>query len=65
MDQELGQKLAQLERKIEAVGATAEKTRKYFLWMLILSLVFLFLPLIGLMFALPMFFQALSVFDSL
>ena len=49
------QKIDALEKKIDAVYASAEKTRKYFLWTTILSVAFFVLPLIGIAFALPFF----------
>ncbi len=53
MDQELQQRLENIERKVDAVYASAEKTRKYFLWTLIGSLVAFVLPLIVMLFAVP------------
>ncbi len=54
-DQELRQKLEGLEKKIDAVFISAEKTRKYFLGVIIVSVVAFVLPLLGLIFALPSF----------
>ena len=54
-DEELTQKLTALEHKIDATYAPAEKTRKYFLWTIIISLAAFLLPLIGILFALPSF----------
>lgn len=59
-DQDLKQKIASLEQKIDAVYQSAEKTRKYFLYTLIATVVVFVLPLIGLMFALPSFFSTYS-----
>lgn len=53
-------KLAELEAKVDAVYKSAEKTRKYFLWTLILSVVFLVLPLIALIFVIPQFLDAIG-----
>ncbi len=61
-DQELRGKLDVLEKKIDATFKSAEKTRKYFLWVLVITLVTLVLPLIGLMFAIP---SVLSMYGSL
>lgn len=60
MDEVILQKLVEQEKKIEAIYVSVEKTRKYFLWMLIVSLAFFLLPLIGLMFVLPFFLSTLS-----
>lgn len=55
MDEELRRKLETLEAKIDATYRSAEKTRKYFLGVIVVSIIALVLPLIGLMFALPSF----------
>lgn len=60
-DQELRQKLEALEKKISDVYVSAEKTRKYFLAVIIISVVAFVLPLIGLLFAVPSF---LSTYGS-
>ena len=49
------EKLAAIEKKIDAIYATTEKTRKYFMWTLIVTLVLVVLPAIGLVFAIPSF----------
>ena len=61
-DQELRQRLDALEQKINDVFASAEKTRKYFLNVIIISVVAFVLPLIGLFFAIPSF---LSTYTSI
>lgn len=60
MDEEMKQKLAMLEQKIDAIYQTTEKTRKYFLWTLIVTLALVVLPSLGLMFALPSFLSSYS-----
>ena len=55
MDQETSQRLSVLEEKIEKIFVSVEKTRKYFLWTLIISVVLVVLPAIGLLFAVPAF----------
>ena len=59
MDEVL-KKLAELETKVDAVYKSAEKTRKYFMWTLILSVVLFVLPLIGLIFVIPQFLNAIG-----
>lgn len=59
-DQELRQKLDALEKRIDAVYVSAEKTRKYFLGVIIVSVVAFVLPLIGLVFAIPTFISSYS-----
>ena len=54
--------LVRLEEKIDAVYKSAEKTRKYFLTTLIITLVTLFLPIIIAAFLIPM---AMSTFGSM
>jgi len=58
--EEIIKKLAELEVKINAIYKSAEKTRKYFMWMLIISVVFLVLPLIALIFVIPQFLNAIG-----
>lgn len=49
------QKLAALEQKIDAIYVSVEKTRKYFFWTMVVTLVLFVLPLVGLVFAIPAF----------
>jgi hypothetical protein len=60
MDETLFKKIEELERKIDATRESTEKIRKYFFWFLILSLLALFLPLFGMMIALPYFLNLFS-----
>lgn len=53
-------KLAELEAKVDAVYKSAEKTRKYFLLTLVLSVVLFVLPLVGLIFIIPQFLSAIG-----
>ena len=55
MDQELLKKIEELDKKTEEIYRSVEKTRKYFLWMLIITALVIVLPLIGLMFVIPQF----------
>jgi len=55
MDQETLNKFEELNKKLEQIWRSAEKTRKYFLWMLIICLAVIVLPLIGLAFVIPQF----------
>ena len=54
-EQEIAQKIDSLEKKVDAVFVSSEKTRKYFLIIIIISVVAFVLPLIGLLFAVPTF----------
>ena len=49
------QKLDEINKKVEAVYLSVEKTRKYFKWTMIITVAFFVIPLIGLLFALPSF----------
>ena len=60
MDQQILQKLAEQDKKIDAIYQSVEKTRKYFMWTLIVTAIVVVLPLIGLLFVLPGFFSAYS-----
>ena len=55
---EILQKLAQQDEKIDKIYVSVEKTRKYFLWTGIITILVIVLPLIGLMFALPSFLNS-------
>lgn len=65
MDAELARKFEALEKKVDAIYVSAEKTRKYFLWTLVATLIAFVLPLVGLMFAIPQFLSTLSVIQGL
>lgn len=55
MEPALETRLAALEQKIDAVYVSAEKTRKYFLWTMIISVALFLLPLIGVALVVPAF----------
>jgi len=60
MDQELEARLKAQDDKLDAIYISVEKTRKYFLFTMISSLVFFLLPIIGLAFAIPAMLRTLS-----
>ena len=60
MDEDLNQRMAMLEGKIDAIYKTTEKTRKYFLWTLIVTLALVVVPAIALLFAVPSFISSYS-----
>lgn len=62
MDEVILKKLEEQEKKIESIFVSVEKTRRYFLWTLILSLVFFLLPLGGLLLAIPFFLSTLNAY---
>ena len=59
-DQELRQKIEMLEKKIDAIYVSAEKTRKYILWTVIVTVALFVLPAIGLVFIIPQFISTYS-----
>ena len=64
MDQEISNKFEALEKKIDAVYSSVEKTRKYFLLTLIITVAMIVLPILGLIIVIPIFLSSLSL-DSL
>ena len=61
MEQEILKKLEEQEQKIDAIFKSVERTRKYFLWTLIISIVVLVLPLVGVLFLLPTLLNTISL----
>lgn len=55
MDQELQKKIDEQGVKIDAIYKSVEKTRKYFLMIIWITVLGVVLPLIGLAFVLPSF----------
>jgi len=55
MDPEIQNKMAELEKKIDDIYKSVEKTRKMILWTGIITAAVIILPLIGLMFVIPSF----------
>lgn len=53
MEAELSARLDELQQKIDAVHASAEKTRKMLTWTIILAVALTGLPLLGILFVLP------------
>lgn len=54
-------KIAEIDRKINAVFNSVERTRKYFLWTLIITVGAVLLPLVGLAFAIPFYLKTLDL----
>ncbi len=57
----LENKIAEQQQILQTVAISTEKMRKYFQWSLILTIVFFVLPLIAMIFVVPM---ALSSYTS-
>lgn len=60
MENEILEKLKQNEEKIDKIFISVEKTRKYIFWTMIITVVFLVLPLIGIIFIIPTFLNTYS-----
>jgi hypothetical protein len=60
MENEILEKLKQDEEKLDKIFISVEKTRKYLFWTMVVTVVFLVLPLIGLVFAIPSFLSTYS-----
>jgi hypothetical protein len=65
MDQELKARLDAQDEALKAIYASTEKTRKYFMWLLIGSAAMFILPLLGLLAAIPSFLSVYSQIDTL
>ena len=60
MEQELFDKLEEQNKKIDAIYVSVEKTRKYFLWTLIITIATVVLPIIALIILLPWLMNTLT-----
>jgi len=60
METEIFKKIEEQEKKIDAIYLSVEKTRKYFLWTLIVTIVTIVLPLIALIFIIPWMLNTMS-----
>jgi len=61
MDEELKKRLNAQDELLAKIYKSSEKTRKYFLWTLVVTLALFILPLIGLLFVIPQF---LNIYTS-
>jgi hypothetical protein len=64
-DSELRQYLEALEKKLNETYVSVEKTRTYFLVIIVVSVIAFVLPLIGLLFAVPAFLSTYSAMTGL
>ncbi|MES2436410.1 MAG: hypothetical protein V4519_00180 [Patescibacteria group bacterium] len=60
MSPEVQKILEDQQKKIDAIYVSVEKTRKYFFWTLIITVVLFVLPLIAMAFAIPSFINIYS-----
>lgn len=65
MDNELTKRIEALEAKIDKVYESAERTRKYFMWTLIVTIVLFVLPLFGVLSMLSSFMDTYSAIGDL
>ncbi len=59
-NEELKQAIDEVNKKVDAIYSSVERTRKYFLWTLIISVVLFVLPLLGLVFLIPTFISSVT-----
>jgi len=60
MELEILKKLEEQEKKIDLIYSSVEKTRKYFLWTLIISAGAILLPIVGLLALIPWLLSTLG-----
>ena len=65
MDQEIKARLDRQDEALNAIFISVEKTRKYFLWLLVITIAMFVIPLLGLLAAIPSFLSVYSQVDSL
>ncbi len=61
MEQDILKKLEEQEKKIDAIFVSVERTRKYFMWTLIISVAVIVLPLIGIVALLPSLLNSIAL----
>jgi len=61
MEQDILKKLEEQEKKIDAIFVSVERTRKYFMWTLIISVAVIVLPLIGVAILLPTLLNSIAL----
>jgi hypothetical protein len=60
MEEEILKRFKIQDKKLTEIYDSAEKTRKYLLWTLIITVAMIVLPLLGLFFAIPVFLNTLN-----
>jgi uncharacterized protein YqhQ len=65
MDQDLSDKIDQLEKKIEETRKLTDRTYKIILWTAIATAILFFLPLVALVFVIPYFLKTLTSITGL
>ena len=59
MNEDILKRLDEQDKNLTAMLESSEKMRKYFFWTLIISVAVIILPLVGMVFVLPSFFDSL------
>jgi len=62
---EIAQKLAEQDKKLDLIYASIEKMRKYFLWTMIITIATIVLPIIALIAIIPWFLKVMTSAYSL
>jgi len=60
MEQDVQKKLEEQDAKLDAIFKSVEKTRKYFLIIIWITVIMVVLPAVGLFFAIPSFIDSYS-----
>jgi len=60
MENEIINKLAEHDKKLDDIYKSIEKMRKYFLWTLIVTIAMIVLPLIALVLIMPWFIRIIT-----
>jgi type IV secretory pathway component VirB8 len=58
--EEVLKKIAEQQEKIDAIYVSVEKTRKYFMWTLIITVATVVLPLVAILVMLPFLLNSMS-----
>jgi type IV secretory pathway component VirB8 len=65
MENEILELVKKNEEKLEKIYISTEKTRKYIFWTMMITVIFLVLPIIGLVVAIPSFMSTYSSVSSI
>lgn len=60
LEREIIQKLAEQAEELKGIKRSVEKTRRYLFWTFVISVLFIVLPLIGLILIIPQFLASYS-----
>jgi len=60
MEQEILKKIEAQEERLQQIYISVEKTRKYFFWTMIITIITIILPIIALIFVIPWFLGLLT-----